>query len=128
MTREYQTQKEKVLPSDIWKITISYIRGYYRRLENLRDMIDEQPDPRQPHVQGGVKGSPTETKAQRRERDRAVVAAIDQALETIPEEYRHGVWQKVMYNNPYPDDAAISTYSRYKSAFIIKTAQNLGLV
>ena len=126
--REYQTKKEKVLPNDIWKITISYIRGYYRRKENLQDMVDGQPDPRQPHVKGGVPGSPTEAKAMKRESDRDVIAAIDKAIASIPEEYRHGVWQKVMYNSPYPTDATLATYSRYKSEFIIMTAKNLHLI
>ena len=125
--REYQTKKEKVLPNDIWKITIGYIRGYYRRKENLQDMVDEQPDPRQPHVQGGVPGSPTEAKAMKRENDRDVVAAIDKALDSIPKEYRHGVWQKVMYNSPYPEDANVKTYSNYKAEFVIRTAKYLGL-
>ena len=50
--REYQTRKEKVLPKDIYMVTLHMIRGYYRRKENLEDMIDEGPDPRQPHVKG----------------------------------------------------------------------------
>lgn len=126
--REYQTSKEKVLPKDIYMTTLHYIRGYYRRKENLQDKVDASPDPRQPHIKGGTKGSPTETKAMQREKDRDIVAAIDRALETIPEEYRRGVWQKVMYNAPYPDDAAVSTYSNYKADFVIRAARYLGLV
>ena len=126
--REYQTLKEKkILPKDIYMQTIWRIRGYYRMKENLQDSLDEQPDPRQPHVSGGVKGSPTETKAMKRENDRDMVAAIDKALATIPKEYRHGVWQKVMYNAPYPEDAATKTYSGYKTEFIIRAAKYLGL-
>ena len=125
--REYQTRKEKVLPKDIYMVTLHMIRGYYRRKENLEDMIDEGPDPRQPHVKGGVPGKPTESKAMKREEERDVVAAIDKALDAIPKEYRHGVWQKVMYNAPYPDDAAPKTYSNYKAQFVIRAAVYLGL-
>lgn len=127
MSNDYQTKREKAIENDIWKITLATIRGYYRRKENLQDAIDEQPDPRQPHVKGGEKGSQTEAKAMKRERDRDVVAAIDRALESIPEEYRHGVWQKVMYNSPYPDDAAPNTYTRYKAEFVIRASKYLNI-
>lgn len=126
--REYQTKREKILPKDVYMTTLHIIRGYYRRKENLQDMLDESPDPDKAKAKGGTPGSPTETKAVRREKDRDVVAAIDKALDAIPKEYRHGVWQKVMYNAPYPDDAHISTYSRYKADFVIMAAYNLGLV
>lgn len=125
--REYQTRKEKVLPKDVYMATLNMIRGYYRRKENLEDVIDESPDPRQPHVKGGVPGSPTESKAAKRWNDREVVTAIDKALNAVPKEYRHGVWQKVMYNAPYPDDAAAKTYSNYKAQFVIRAAVYLGL-
>ena len=125
--REYQTEKEKILPKDVWLTTLATIRGYYRRKENLRDVVDEQPDPRQPHAKGGTPASPTESKAMKRERDRDIVSAIDKALDTIPKEYRHGVWQKVMYNAPYPDDAAPKTYSNYKAEFVIRAAKFLGI-
>lgn len=125
--REYQTLKEKVLPKDVYMTTLHMIRGYYRRKENLRDAIDASPSPDQPHVSGGMPGSPTESKAMKRERDRDVVAAIDKALDAVPAEYRHGVWQKVMYNAPYPDDANVKTYSKYKSEFVVLAAYYMGL-
>lgn len=126
--REYQTLKEKILPKDVYMTTLHMIRGYYRRKENLQDIIDESPDPNQPHVSGGMPGSPTESKALQRERDRDIVAAIDRALSCIPQEYRHGVWQKVMYNAPYPHDANVKTYSKYKSEFVIRAAVYMKLV
>lgn len=125
--REYQTKKEKVLPKDVWQTTLATIRGYYRRKENLRDIVDEQPDPRQPHAKGGMPGAPTEAKTMKREHDRDIVAAIDKALDSIPKEYRHGVWQKVMYNAPYPNDAAQKTYTNYKAEFVIRAAKFLGI-
>ena len=127
--KDYQTKKEKlVLPKDVYMRTIWMIRGYYRMKENLQDAVDAQPDPNQPRAKGRTPGSSTESKAVKREHDRDIVAAIDKALEQTPKEYRHGVWQKVMYNAPYPDDAHITTYSRYKADFVIMAAHNLGLV
>lgn len=129
MTREYQTKHSKnILPRAVYMKTVYQIRDYHRLKENLQDTLDEQPAPRQPSVSGTKKGSVVETKAIKRERDYDIVKGIDEAIETIPEEYRHGVWQKVMYNSPYPEDAALSTYSRYKAEFIVMVAYNLGFI
>ena len=129
MTKEYQTKHSKnILPRAVYMKTVYQIRDYHRLKENLQDALDEQPAPRQPSVSGTNKGSVVETKAIKRERDRDIVKGIDEAIETIPEEYRHGVWQAVMYNSPYPEDAALSTYSRYKAEFIVMVAYNLGFI
>lgn len=129
MTKEYQTKHSKnILPRAVYMKTVYQIRDYHRLKENLQDTLDEQPAPRQPSVSGTKKGSVVETKAIKRERDRDIVKGIDEAIETIPEEYRHGVWQAVMYNSPYPEDAALSTYSRYKAEFIVMVAYNLGFI
>ena len=129
MTKEYQTRHSKnILPRAVYMKTIYQIRDYHRLKENLSDIMDEQPAPRQPQVSISNKGSLVETKAIKRERDMDIVTGIDKAIETIPEEYRHGVWQAVMYNSPYPEDAALSTYSKYKAEFIIRVAMNLGFI
>ena len=129
MSKEYQPKHTRdILPRAVYMKTIYQIRDYYRLKENLRDVVDEQPDPRQPHTAGLAKGSVVETKAIRREKDRDIISGIDEALHTIPQEYQHGVWQAVMYNAPYPKDADPSTYTRHKSRFIIMVARNLGFI
>ena len=129
MTKEYQPKHTRdIRPHAVYMKTIYQIRDYYRLKENLEDIIDEHPDPRQPHVSGTRKGSVVEAKAKRREKDKAIVDGIDKALQTLPKEYRHGVWQAVMYNSSYPDDAARRTYSRHKARFIIMVARNLGFI
>ena len=125
--RDYQRKKGKyVLPRTLYRMTVYQIRDYYRLKERLKDIVDEQPDPRQPHVSGGKKESNVETKSIKRERDNDVVTAIEKAKRLIPEEYRRGVWESVMYNEPYPNDAARETYSRHKSKFVYMVAKYLG--
>lgn len=129
MTKEYQPKHTRdILPRAVYMKTLYQIRDYHRLKENLEDIIDEQPDPRQPQVFGTRKGSVVETKAIKREKDKAIVDGIDKALRNVPKEYRHGVWQAVMYNAPYPKDADPSTYTRHKSRFIIMVARNLGFI
>ena len=118
--RDYQTVKERAIPHDVWMQTLAIIRGYYRRLENLNNAMDET---NVPDVPGGSGvGSVVESKAAKRERDRDVVAAIDKAIYAIPEEYRVGVWRKVMFNERYPRDADLKTYSRHKADFVLRVA------
>ena len=106
--------------------TVYQIRDYYRLKEKVQDTIDESPDPHQPHTSGGRKNSPTETKALKISGDCKIIRAIDKAKEEVPEEYREGVWRSVMYNEPYPLDAARSTYGMHKSRFVYMVADNLG--
>lgn len=127
--RDYQRRKGKyILPGTLYMKTIYQIRDYYRLKERLDDIAQEQPDPRQPHVSGGRKGSATEMKAIRREHDRNAVRAIEKARDLIPKEYRQGVWDSVLYREPYPSDAARKTYSEYKSKFVYKVAEYLGWI
>lgn len=126
---EYQRKKGKyILPGTVYMKTVYQIRDYYRLKEKIQDTIDESPDPKQPHVSGSKKGSPTESKAFKIYNDSIIVSAIEKAKEEIPEEYRDGVWASVMFNEPYPQDADRTTYGRHKSRFVFTVAAYLGWV
>lgn len=127
--RDYQTNRSKsILPNAVYRKTIWQIRDYNRLKENLKDRLEESKGSQEVGGKTNRPSSPVETKAIKRERDRDIVSAIDRALETIPQEYRTGVWQSVMYNAPYPSDAAVKTYSRYKEDFVIMAAINLKFI
>ena len=127
--RDYQTNRSKsILPNAVYRKTIWQIRDYNRLKENLKDRLEESSGSQEVGGKTNIPSSPVETKAIKRERDRDIVSAIDRALETIPQEYRTGVWQSVMYNSPYPNDAAVKTYSRYKADFVIMAAINLEFI
>lgn len=55
-------------------------------------------------------------------------SAVKCALETIPHEYRKGVYENLTDNKPFPLDAAEVTYRRYRSKFIRAVAEQLELV
>ena len=108
--------------------TIYQIRDYHRLKEKIQNVIDAGPDPGEVHVSGSRNGSTTERKAMQIFSDSNIVDAIEKALSEIPEEYRKGVWNSVMYNEPYPIDAARSTYGLHKSRFVHKVAIYLGFI
>lgn len=127
--RDYPRKKGKyILPGTVYMKTVYQIRDYHRLKEKIRDTIDAGGRPGEAQGSGGRKGSVTETKALQIYNDGIIVDAIEKARDEIPEEYRHGVWNSVMYSEPYPLDADRSTYGLHKSRFVHKVALLLGWV
>lgn len=54
--------------------------------------------------------------------------AVRCALETIPKEYRRGVYENLTDGKAFPLDASEVTYRRYRSRFIRAVAEQLELV
>lgn len=127
--KEYSRKRGKyTLPGTVYMKTIYQIRDYPRLKQNICDVIEESPDPGEVHVAGGKQRSVTESKAIRISDDGMIVDAIDRAAESIPEEYRSGVWNNVVAGEPYPLDASRSTYGMHKARFVYLVAKNLGWI
>jgi hypothetical protein len=106
--------------------TVYQIRDYHRLKEKIQDAIDAGPRKDDVHVTSTRTGSVTESKALKIYDDSSIVKAIELAREEVPAEYRLGVWNSVMYNEPFPRDAARSTYGMHKSRFVYTVAEYLG--
>ena len=93
--------------------------------ERIDDIINSTPTP-----DGMPKGNhisdPTAAKGAKIAKFQSVVNVIEEEHKKIPEEYRSGVWNSIMYDSRFPDDADVSTYSRHKSRFIYNVAIRLG--
>ena len=127
--RERVRRKGKyVLPGTVYMKTVYQIRDYHRLREKIQDLIDASPSKEDVQVRVSRQGSVTERKALKISDDCSIVRAIEKAREDIPEEYRAGVWNSVMYNEPYPQDAARSTYGMHKSRFVYTVAEYLGWI
>ena len=107
--KEYQPEKSKYnLPRNVYMRTLYLIRDYDR-------------------LQPGCRGN-SDTTA-----DKAIqiadvskeCEAIEQAIICIPEEYRKGVVNNVMYQIRYPDTAHYMTWAKYRSRFIQNVAKNM---
>ena len=98
----YQRKTRKyTLPTAVYNATVWQIRDYYR----LKEAFDGADDK---SIMVDVK---------------TVIDGIDNAMEHIPEEYRKGVWDNIMFQSAYPLDASRATYGRHKSAFIFEVAE-----
>ena len=113
-----------ILPTSAYLATLWQIRDYYRLKELIDDTILQSPAP-----DGMPKGTdttdPTARKAGKISSYMDRIRVIEKAVDSIPEEYRKGVWDNVMYRQPFPKDADRATYSKYKSMFVFDVANRL---
>lgn len=129
--KDYQPKKNKYsIPQDAYNTTLWIIRGYHRFVDivrfesNTMKAIEYDKD----HVQASPDSDVTFRAAVKIADCKEKINAIETARDHIPCEYRQGVWENVLYHNRYPDDAAESTYSSYRSRFIREVADLLDIV
>lgn len=125
--RDYQRQKNNkyILPRAQYHRTLWLIRDYYRLKEEAEYMIRASPDLPDGMPHGTGRSDPTAEKAIKLSSLLDVVNLIECERDAIPEEYRHGVWDNVMYGTAYPRDADRSTYGRIKSRFVYGVAKGM---
>lgn len=57
-----------------------------------------------------------------------IVRATDRALLTVPPEYRQAVFDNVRFRKPMPAIGNKNTYSRWRCAFLVAVADELGII
>lgn len=127
--RDYQRRKTKyILPRTVYYQTLWRIRDYYR----LKELADSLIECKESNLDGMPKGNNTTDKVGttviKREKFIKEVYLINDSIKEIPQEYRSGIWNNIQFYQPYPMDADRATYGRYKSKFIYKVAEKLGLI
>ena len=129
--RDYQrTRNNKyVLPTPVYHQTIWLIRDYARMVEQMDDILLSTHTPLVGIPRGNRSYGVSETviKAEKRETLRKKTAAIEAALETIPEEYRKPIWDNIQERKAYPLYADKNTFGRWKSRLIYRVAVNAEL-
>lgn len=125
--RDYQPTKNNpyILPHALYMHVVWLIRDYDRMREEHESSLEKSPAPPDGQPRSGSNVDSTQQKALTRVNLWTKIEAIDQALNTLPDEYRQGVWNNVVYRVRYPDDAEPRTYRRYKSKFIYMVAKNM---
>ncbi len=117
MAKVYQPiESEKWIPHNLYMAIIYHIRDYDRQKAELEG-----------YRQSSDKGrNPTEKKGVKLAQMSRMISAIDHAIETVPEEYRSGIWEHIVNDKPYPDYAGAKTWRRWKLVLIRKIGENLG--
>lgn len=131
--RNYQPKnsRETFLPRSLYIRVISAIKDYPRLKKEYDDILLESGSGGM-GVSSSVKTSPTEIKALKRmQKYSNDIAAIEEPLLLIPEEYRALVLNKII-NDKYVDSRLFyvnrRTISRWKSVYIYAVAEKLNLV
>jgi len=128
--RDYQRQKNNpyILPKTAYKRAIDLVKDYDRIRREIAEIpYETHTGDGQPR--GSTPGDPTGEAAVRMERKWQDCKAVDDALYQVPQEYRTGVFNNVLYPEcGYPVDAGIATYSRKKSLFLYHVAKNAYII
>ena len=126
--RNYQRKKKNpyLLPHNVYMQTLYLIRDYERLKDEYNQLLyaSSMPCDGQPKGSGGV-GRPAENKAVILSGISTKTDAVENALKQIPECYRKGVWNNVLYGWRYPIDADERTYRTYKQRFIYAVAKKM---
>lgn len=122
-------RKIKGMPADVYNRTLWTIRGYTRMKEAAEDIIHERKQQGE-KVQTNTPGNPTARIAEEREALLKDIKAVEDALNTIPAEYRKMVMEniadkKAAYNI---QGAHENTIYNYRKKMFIETAKNLKLL
>jgi len=129
--RNYQRKKKNpyLLPHNAYMQTLYLIRDYERLKEEYSRLLSDTPLPMdgQPKGKGGI-GRPVENKAIMLSSLSTKTDAVERAILAVPECYRKGVWENVMYGWRYPIGADVRTWQTYKQRFIYGVAKGLGIV
>ena len=126
--RDYQRKSKYVLPATVYHQTLWTIRDYQRMKDEAESLLIDSGK----EMDGMPHGSPSPNgvinKVIRRDAFLEKCQAIEKAFQTIPQEYRQGVVDSIMYHAAFPNNADRSTDGRYKSKVIYMAAYNLGLI
>lgn len=125
--RDYQP-KQVSLPGTVWRQCIFLVRDYERLREEYEAAIQQGTPPPDGQPRAKAIKNQTEREGIVRAQMSIRLRAIENALYTVPEEYREGVWNNVVRGWRYPGDAHVQTYKRYKTRFITEVARNLFLI
>lgn len=117
--------KNSDMPEDLYRQTLWMIKGYDRMKTEYDNAIWDSPEPPDGQPRGGNTGDPTSREGLKRAELFRKLQAIEQAKLYIPECYRDGVWNNVLYKTPYPRAGHRSTWWHYKAAFIRRVAENM---
>lgn len=116
------------LPQAIYNQVLWVIRDYNRMKTECDAILHESPLPPDGQPRASSYTDKIGNKVIRRDALLRKIKIIDDAFQSIPLEYRKGIWKSIMYRTPYPDDADRSTYSRWRMHVIQLIAKKLDLL
>lgn len=129
LARDYRPIRSRYrLPKSVYNQALWKIRDYYRWKERCEEIDHNKKLDLNSDIKSNYFTDIIENKYIQKEDYLANIRKVDDALHTIPSEYRKGVWNSIVRYDSYPLDAHRTTYSRYKSQFVYEVAERFGLI
>lgn len=114
-----------VLPPELRQAVLWVIRDYDRLKLRYEEVVEASPPPPD-GLPGSTKISDVAAmKAMQVAEIGLKIHAIEGGWEGIPEEYRRGIWQHIQGRAPFPADAHLETYKRWKQRYLFNVAVRL---
>ena len=113
------------IPDTLCRQVVWLIKDYDRLKQEYDNAIWDSPDPPDGQPRGSNNGDPTSREAIKRAEIFKKLQAVERSILEIPECYREGVWNNMIYKIPYPNNADRTTYWRYKARFIRGVAEKM---
>lgn len=111
MPRDYQPRYDP-LPHNVYMQVLYLIRDYDRMKAEYDSLVEESPSPPDGMPRGSVTSDPTGNKAVRLEELGRKIRAVEAGRDIVPEEYRKGIWNNIVYRLPY--DTRYTSYRTYR--------------
>lgn len=113
------------LPDNLANQVMWLIRDYERMKLEYDNAIWDSPGPPDGQPRGSNTSDTTSKEAIKRAELFKKIQAIEQSKLEIPEQYREGIWNNIVYRTPYPSIAGRTTWWTYKTKFLCKVAEKL---
>lgn len=127
--RHYQPKKNNPyrLPHNVYMQCLYAVRDYDRLCKEREELLYSSPAHDGQPTAPGI-SDPVASIVMRREAISKQCEDVEQALIQVPEEYRRGVMNNILYQCGYPLDAGEATYKRWRCRFVYYVAIQKGLV
>lgn len=128
--KEYQRRKNNkyVLPASVYNQTIWLIRDYQRMKDEAEALLGDSAKANDGMPHGSPSPDGVVNKVIQRERYLEKCKAVEEALLSIPQEYRQGEMDNILFHTRYPMNADRSTYGMWKARMIYQVARRLGMI
>ena len=135
--KDYQQKKMKkqVVPQPVYRQALWAVKGLLRMKDRLRELRMEAYVPGERNLLKTYAGygtgyvcDVTGDKATEIANLSRRIDAIVRAFDAVPEQYRKGIEDKLIYDVPYSDEYHPNTWKRWQQVFIFNVAENLHIM
>lgn len=110
----------KYLEKSTYMQTLWFIRRYWSLKEEYQNILDESPHSE--GIRGTGISNPTAMKQERLERLHDDIKIIEDSINVVPVAYQYGILANIIDREPYPMNASIRTFNRWKRRFVYNVA------